>query len=316
MPDRNSQGTLAYLPTGDPPPRKSRWLKITAITAAVILLIYTGLSIFGSIAIMHIPRLTTVGSPSDVGLSYQDVSFPTRGDGLTLKGWYIPAGGRKVIIVVHGGYETRVDEVVDTLDLAHDLNQQGFDLLLFDLRGRGESEGTGHSLEHIDSDLGGALDYIESLGFSDSSIGMLGFCSGAASACIFASDNNLGAIMLDGCFASVTGMIKNQAARFHIPGLLVDVFIPGLRLGTYSFYRYSQLDPIDVVGQIQAPIFFVHEQHDDFITLAEMQSLLAASVNPSNTLWEIPGALHSEGFRTDPAEYIARVSAFFNSSLS
>jgi fermentation-respiration switch protein FrsA (DUF1100 family) len=71
-----------------------------------------------------------------------------------------------------------------------------------------------------------------------------------------------------------------------------------------------------VVGDIKAPIFFIHEQHDDLTTLADTQLLLDASHNPANTLWEIPAALHSEGYKTSPAEYINSVSDFFNTSLT
>jgi len=297
-------------------PRKSRWLKILAIVLAVCLLIYTGLSIFGAVATMEIPRLPVKGSPADVGLAYEDVSFHSNVDDLLLTGWFIPGDGVKAIIVVHGGFQNRVDEVVDTLDLARDLNHQGFDILLFDLRGRGDSQGKGRSLLNIDRDLGGAFDYVKSRGFTPSQIGILGFCSGAASACIFASQEDVGALVLDGCFASVTRMIYRQAAERHIPAIFVDIFLPGLRLSTFTLYHYRELDPIQVVGSVKAPIFFIHEQYDDLTTLADTQLLLETSSNASNTLWEISGTLHSEGYKNNPAEYIQRVAAFFNSSLS
>jgi pimeloyl-ACP methyl ester carboxylesterase len=251
-----------------------------------------------------------------VGLAYQDVSFPTRGGNLQLTGWYIPGNGQRVIIIVHGGFQNRVDNVVDTLDLAHDLHQQGFDILLFDLQGRGDSQGSARSLLNIDPDLGGAFDYVESRGFAAASIGMLGFCSGAASCCIFASTQNMGAVVLDGCFPSVTGMIYGQAAERHIPSIFVDIFLPGVRLGAFALFDYREVDPINLVGDIKAPIFFIHEQNDDLTTLSQTQLLLAAATNPADTLWEIPGALHSEGYRTDPVGYVSRVSAFFNASLT
>jgi len=51
------------------------------------------------------------------------------------------------------------------LALTKDLNHEGFDILLFDLRGRGDSQGNGHSRLHIDRDLGGAFDYVKRLGY-------------------------------------------------------------------------------------------------------------------------------------------------------
>jgi dienelactone hydrolase len=205
---------------------------------------------------------------------------------------------------------------VDTLDLARDLNHKGFDILLFDLRGRGDSQGKVRSLLNIDRDLGGAFDYVKSRGFASSSIGIMGFCSGAASACIFASREDVGALVLDGCFASVTSMVYTQAAEKHIPAVFVNIFLPGVRLGSFLFYGYRELDPLQVVKNIKGPMFFIHEQYDDLTTLADTQLLLDTSTNPADTLWEINGALHSEGYRDDPAEYVGRVADFFNASLS
>ncbi len=102
-------------------PRKSRLFRIVAIVLAVFLTIYTGLSAFGAVAAMEIPRLPLMGSPASVGLAYQDVSFNSRTGNILLKGWYIPGDGERAIIIVHGGFQNRVDDVVDTLDLAHDL---------------------------------------------------------------------------------------------------------------------------------------------------------------------------------------------------
>jgi pimeloyl-ACP methyl ester carboxylesterase len=141
------------------------FVKIAARTITVIVILYIGLSILGAILVMNIPRLPINGSPSSVGLTYSDVSFPARGDGVTLKGWYLPSQGNSIIIIVHGGFQNRIDFDVDTLGLALDLTERGYDLLLFDLRGRGESEGRGRSLSNIEQDIGGAIDYLNSKGY-------------------------------------------------------------------------------------------------------------------------------------------------------
>jgi uncharacterized protein len=295
--------------------RKRLHVRIAAIILASFLMVYSGLSVFGALAAMEIPRQPVRGSPALVGLVYQDVAFQSRTDDLLLKGWYIPGKKAKVIIIINGGFQNRIDDNVDTLDLANDLHQKGFDILLFDLRGRGESQGHGVNLSNIDADIGGAFDYVESRGYFPESIGILGFCSGAASACIFASHQNVGALVLDGCFSSVQNMIYTQAQERHIPSALVDIFLPGLRLGAFLLFGYRELDPIQVVGDIKSPILLIFEQKDDLTTLTDNELLLKASPNPDNGLWEIAGALHSQGYRADPVEYCIRVSDFFSSNL-
>ncbi|HUJ74046.1 MAG TPA: alpha/beta hydrolase, partial [bacterium] len=157
------------------PPSRRRLVRAAVITLAVGLAAYLGLSIFGAVAAMTIPRLPVAGSPADVGLSYEDVSFPSRVDSVRLTGWFISGAGRDVVIIVHGGFQARVDNTVDTLPLAAALEQRGFSLLLFDLRGRGDSAGTGRSLSNIERDVGGAVDYVLGRGYTRSEVGLLGF---------------------------------------------------------------------------------------------------------------------------------------------
>ncbi len=110
--------------------RKHRLIKITIIVLSVILALYIGLSVYGAKASMEIPRLPLNNSPASVGLDYEDVSFTSRDDSVLLKGWYIPGKRDSVIIIVHGGFQNRIDDTVNTLGLAHDLVEKGYNLLL------------------------------------------------------------------------------------------------------------------------------------------------------------------------------------------
>ena len=92
-------------------------LKVAAICLAAVLVLYAGLSAVGAVMLMKIPRLPVNGSPGSVGLTYEDVSFPSRQDGVALSGWYIPGDNGIVIVIVHGGIQNRVDYNVDTLGL-------------------------------------------------------------------------------------------------------------------------------------------------------------------------------------------------------
>ena len=161
--------------------RKLRLLKVTAIGIATVLILYIGLSIYGAKAAMEIPRLPLIHSPASVGLDYEDVAFTSRDDHVMLRGWHLPSKGNSIIIIVHGGFQNRVDDNVDTLQLADDLVKKGYNLLLFDLRGRGESEGKGLALSNIERDIGGAVDYLKARGYPIRRINIIGFCSGAAS---------------------------------------------------------------------------------------------------------------------------------------
>lgn len=294
--------------------KKIRLIKIIAIVVVAILVLYIGLSVYGAHEAMEIPRLPldVNSSPDSVGLAYEDVSFTSRDDSVVLRGWYLPADSDYTIIIVHGGFQNRLDDNVNTLDLARDLVAKGYDILLFDLRGRGESEGKGQSLSNIERDIGGAVDYLITEGYPSERIYIIGFCSGAASACIFASQNQVGALVLDGCFANVHDMVSNQAALMGIPQFLVNFFAPGLLLMADIIYDFELVNAQDVVADVACPIFFIHEENDELISLEEMQLLFSLSTHPANEFWEVGDAEHSQSYKTHPADYIEKVDGFLS----
>jgi uncharacterized protein len=289
----------------------SRIFKIALKIIATFVALYIVLTILGAVLVMRIPRLPVNGSPAAVGLTYSDVSFPSRNNRITLKGWYLTGEGDKVILVVHGGFQNRIDDVVDTLGLAHDLVNRGYNVLLFDLCGRGESTGKGLSMITNEQDIGGAVDYLHSLGYPTANINIIGFCSGAASSAIFIGGESVGAVVLDGCFSTVRNMVTAQAITKGVPKSLLDFFYPGLSVAVKLFYGYTPIDPIDTVPHATCPILFIHEQNDNLVSLTEMNQLLKASKNQSDDLWEVSGAEHSEGYKSNPSPYINEVDNFF-----
>ena len=69
-------------------------------------------------------------------MAHENVSFRTS-DGLTLSGWYVPSRNGAAIVIVHGGGGDRDGDRRHAATLAH----AGYGVLLYDARGRGESQG-------------------------------------------------------------------------------------------------------------------------------------------------------------------------------
>jgi len=55
---------------------------------------------------------------------------------------------------------------------------------------------------------------------------------------------------------------------------------------------------------------------DDLVTMAGAHELFEASVNPTHELWIVPGAGHSLAYKTNPIDYIDRITAFLNKATS
>src|SRR3954447_21893479 len=95
-------------------------------------------------------RTPLTRTPADAGLPYEDVTFQAS-DGVSLAGWFIPgpAAPGPVVVWVHGWMWNRLgntagqtpvpDRDVDFLPATTALHEAGFHVLMFDLRGHGES---------------------------------------------------------------------------------------------------------------------------------------------------------------------------------
>ena len=115
-------------------------MKVIGIVAGTVLVLYLGISAYLA-SMIEVPRIPLAESPASVGLAYEDVSFPSRIDNIALSGWYMPGQNEFTIVMVSGGIQNRVDPNAGTLEIGKDLVDRGFNVLMFDLRGRGESEG-------------------------------------------------------------------------------------------------------------------------------------------------------------------------------
>lgn len=279
---------------------------LTIAILAVLLIAYFAVSSYGAVTALKIPRVPLEQLPESV--SYEDVVFSSRIDQVTLKGWYI-SGGTFIIIVVTGGHQNRVNPVEGTLELAKDLVDAGYSIFLFDLRGRGESEGKGLMLVHTERDIGGAVDYIKTRGHSD--IAILGFSTGAASALTFVSQEGITAVVADSSFAYVTPLfIKKVVEEKNLPKLVAKFLTPGTFLMASIIYGYEKVDPVDIVADIKCPILFIHGEADNLIPESDSYQLYEASDNPLDQVWIVPAATHCQAYNTDPIGYIARVKTF------
>lgn len=282
--------------------------KMFLIIIVVILMAYFGVSGYVANEVMVIPKLPLKGTPASVGLAYEDITFPSRDDNIALKGWFIERGA-SIILIVNGGYQNRLSPEEGTLELSKDLVQTGYSVLLFDLRGRGESEGKGLVLVNTERDIGGAIDYVKTRNYSD--IVIIGFSTGAVSALSFATQESVTAIVADGCFSNITEtLIKRVNEETAIPKLLIRFFTPGIFLMTKIIYGYEKVNPVNIVSDVKCPILFIYGEADDLIPINDAYKLYEASNNALNELWVVPGATHCQAYRTDPIGYIDRVASF------
>jgi len=300
-----------FIPSKTTRVRVTQEVKVIGILAGIVLVLYFGISVYLA-SMIEVPRIPLGESPASVGLVYEDVSFPSHTDNITLRGWYMPGEKEFAIIMVSGGIQNRVDPNAGTLEMGKNLVERGFSVLMFDLRGRGESEGKGVFLTHDERDIRGAVDYIKNRGYPADSIGVIGFSTGATSSLIFASHENIAAVISDSSFADVTeDLVRKVSIETGIPKLLVKLFVPSTLLMVKMMYGYDTVNLMDTVADVRCPILFIYGELDDLVPMESAYKLFEASGNPLDELWVVPGAGHSQTYKMNPVSYIDKVTAFF-----
>ena len=121
-------------------------------------------------------------------------------DGLDLKGWYRPSENGANVLVVHGGSSDRDGSVAHAEMLA----AHGYGVLLYDARGRGESDGSENNYGwDWAKDIDGALAFLEAQdGVDPDRIGALGLSTGADVLIEVAAErDDIAALVSDGAAA-------------------------------------------------------------------------------------------------------------------
>jgi fermentation-respiration switch protein FrsA (DUF1100 family) len=292
------------------------WLKIVIGVVALLIIAFLGISAYMGYSMTRVERIAITESPGDYGLAYEDIEFPSREDSLTIRGWYLPAeNSEAVIIMVHGAESNRADTSVGLPEIAADIVNHDYSVIMFDMRAHGESDGERLSIGyHERKDVLGAVDFAEGLGFQH--IGILGFSMGGATSLLAAAeDEGIDCLVIDSSYADMAGIIEREfKERSAFPSFFLDPMLFMIKI-MYGV-DFKAVKPCEAVPEIAPrPILFIHGGEDDFIPIEHAHRLYEASENPADTLWIVPGADHVRAYRTAPEEYISRVTAFFDEYL-
>jgi uncharacterized protein len=261
-------------------------------------------------------RNTVITDPSRFGLDYSLVSFPSR-DGLMLRGWWFATDNQNpVVILLHGIMANRAEPPERVFRIARELIGQGYNILTFDFRAHGESEGNYISAGfHEKNDLLGAIDYIRKCG-NQGKVGVLGFSMGASISLIAAAESKeIAAIIADSAYVDVISLIKWKLSRWRF---LSGLFIPVFLSVTKSLYRFdfSRVKPLEAMKSITVPVFIIHGEKDNTVPVEHAYRLINSCRNRFNQLWIVPEANHTDAFFLKTDEYLEKVISFFKKTFA
>ena len=314
-----------------------RWLPHMVATmlmvSGLLTLSYTSICLYVATRLVYVAPTPITTTPASLGLAYREISFPSRGDHVLLKGWYIPGvlpdgqlTSTNTIIAVHGLRTNRTDPGVGLLDLSGALARQGFAVLAFDMRGMGASPPAPISFGLDEQrDVLGAVDWLRSGTLPYPALGrpqhLLGWgVSMGAATLLFAAAQEpaIQAIVSDSAYAELLPVLEKQLPpQSGLPAF----FTPGILEAAQALYGidYAAVRPVDVVARLAPrPVFFILGADDTYVPTSALTELdLAAKAAPGAQVqsWLVPGAGHAQSFHVAKAAYVTRVVAFYRAAL-
>ncbi|HKG12825.1 MAG TPA: alpha/beta hydrolase [Pyrinomonadaceae bacterium] len=228
----------------------------------------------------------------------EEVRFKTA-DGLRLYGWLFhsqtePAHASVIYFHGNGGNLSYCDWV------GAGLAARGFDVLVFDYRGYGRSEGEPVGERELYADADAAYDFAtKGRGVAPGKLVLYGQSLGTAAAIDLASRRECGALVAESGLSSAADM-----AGAIMPWL--PRFARGL--------TKNKLDSASKMARVSCPVLVVHGSRDELIPAEQGRRLFDAAREPKQ-LRIVEGAGHNDLSGVGGGEYLDSLADFARGSL-
>ncbi|WP_426447185.1 alpha/beta hydrolase [Paenibacillus sp. S-38] len=299
------------------------------MTVAFILILLLLLSLaaashyFYTMAIARRPKTFLAGNPD---LKDTPVSDPVwldaqpleawelvSGDGLRLKGYFLPAlrDTSRIVLLAHGYSGSGKMHMNALAKLYHE--ELGYHVLLPDARGHGDSEGTyiGFGWPDRRDVLLWIGELIRRFG-AEAQIVLHGVSMGGATVLMTAGEPlppQVKAVVSDCAYTSVKDVLSYQLGRMYklpaFPFIGMTSLITRLRSG----YSFGEASALEAVRRAEKPILFIHGGADTFVPTPMVHRLMEAC-RGYKELFLVPGAGHGMAYTAAPEEYAWRVRQF------
>lgn len=251
---------------------------------------------------------------------WQDVEIHSR-FGYVLKGTYLPSPvpSDKTVIFVHGVTASRLMG----LWYADIYLNRGFNVLIYDSRRHGESEGPSITWGYYEKyDLDQWVDWVEQL-HPGGIIGVHGVSMGAATALEHAKINEparrVKFYVADSAYAGLEDLLTQQidaTAHIHNP-FWTKMLLKYSSAAAYagSHFWYSQVSPVRSVRDVSTPILYLHGESDKLVPVRMCYQLYAATKGYRD-IHIFPNSGHVAAIFEHKEEYTRTVSEFVKTVLN
>lgn len=286
-------------------------LRAALIMLGCLALGYVGIGLLVVFVMTAGRRRSPEATPADEGLAYEEIRLEST-DGVRLAAWWVPSeGSRHAAILVHGWGEDKSSEhVLKTAPVYH---RAGYNALIIDLRGQGESGGGRRTLGYREvRDVRGALAWLKGRGYRPENIVLHGWSMGGTTVVRATPGTGVAAVVEEAGYADLPRLLEGAIPRVAgLPRLLV----PGILL---AGRLWPDFDPWAVRPEREAtelwkedvPLFVIHSTADDIIPVEHAKMFAAA--HPEAEVWILEGYDHVEAFAHP--DYEERLRSFLETS--
>ena len=245
-------------------------------------------------------------TPRNLNMPYEQVSFTTA-DGLSLRGWFILSGktAAKTLILLHG-YPADKGNILPALAFLH----ADFNLLLFDFRYLGESDGSYSTAGAKEvEDLLAAIRFLKTRGIEE--VGVWGFSMGGAVGLMTIDKApEIRAVVSESSYASLTEMALQL---FRVPLLNYPIaYLIGFWAKLFLGIDVRDVSPAEKIRNTTVPILITHSSTDAVIPFSQAKTLQRALINnPRAEFWFNDEFAHGQM----GSDYQSRVRNFFQKNL-
>lgn len=259
-------------------------------------------------------RRPIYSTPTDYGISFEEVEFKTK-DGLRLKGWLL-LNNRNIptIIICHGFGTSRSDVLV----LADFIYKAGYNVLLFDFRAHGESQGWYTSFGYLETqDLDTAVEFLKNNSeLNNKNFGVIGVSMGGSVAIMAAAKNeNIKAVVADSPYADLdSAIIQHAKLLLKTPNSFLGhlaIFAYRLRFFTDS----SNISPLKDISTISPRAVMIISGTKDVRMPPQDAEKLYLNARQPKELFLVVSEGHTNSFWQDREEYQRRVLDFLYKHL-
>ncbi|HPJ39971.1 MAG TPA: alpha/beta hydrolase [Spirochaetota bacterium] len=226
-------------------------------TAALLFTI--GMCLSCQAGIVYHPVKKLRATPAAIKLPYEDL-YLTTSDDITIHGWWVPAKHEKGTVLFCHGNAGNISHRLGTVKI---LNAMDLNVLIFDYRGFGKSEGS-PSEKGTYRDAEAAWRYVTAVRkIKPDTIILHGRSLGGAVASWLAVKHTPSMLILESTFTSM-----RDIASYHCS------FTPAVLIITYKY------NTIDIIKNLNCPLLIIHSKDDEVIPYSHGKRIYNAAPGP------------------------------------